>query len=206
MSRKYLICRQDKKNCPFRTLDIQIDIFICNYLKEYWREFNSGNYFGAKILLNRACEWVQGEEKRLKFISEGARKETLKMLKSIEIGDHLYWTTQSREVKLYEKPTEFGQIARVKCIKSDGTIIKIPAYSLRKLSKGVFFSEYLLDDTVSEQKVKNLEYKAKFYGFRVEVEKKENGYLLKIYGDSQQEVDDFINLSLEQDFDISPYV
>ena len=45
-----------------------------------------------------------------------------------------------------------------------------------------------------------------YYGFRTEIERTDNGYFLKIYGDSQQEVDDFITLSLEQDFDISPYI
>ena len=206
MSRKYLICRQDKKNCPFRTLDIQLDVFICNYSKEYWREFNTGNYFGAKALLNRACEWIQKEEKRLRFISRRAKKETIRMLKSIEIGDTLYWTTQSRNVKLFERPTEFSQIARIKCQKSDGTIVEIPAYSLRRLSKGDYYGEYFIEGIENEKKAQEINNKVRYNGFRTEIERKDNGYLLRIYGDSQQEVDDFINLFLEQDFDISPYI
>jgi len=32
--------------------------------------------------------------------------------------------------------------------------------------------------------VKDLEFQAKYYGFRAEIEEKDKGYLLKIYGDS----------------------
>ncbi len=108
MSRKYFICYQKKKNCSFRTLDVKLDIFICNFHKEYWGVFNDGNSFGVKNLLNRACEWIQKEDARLKFISENASKETIEMLKSIDVGDTLFWTTQSKELKLAEKPTEFS--------------------------------------------------------------------------------------------------
>ncbi len=206
MNRKYLICRQDKKNCSFKVLDIQLDIFICNFSKEYWREFNSGNSFGAKKLLNRACEWLQKEKRRLKLISKKANKETIKMLKTLEIGDILFWTTQSKEVKLFETPSEFTQIARIKCQRFDGKVVEIPAYLLRKLSKGNFKGEFFLGDVENEKKAQELQDKSRYYGFRAEIEKKNDGYSLKIYGDSQQDVDDFINLSLEQDFDISPYI
>ena len=206
MSRKYLICYQRKEKCPFKILDIQLDIFICNFYKEYWRAFNEGNFFSAKILLNRACEWIRKEEARLEFISKNASKETIEMLKSAKVGDTLFWITQSKELKLYEKPIEFSQIARIKCQKPNGDIIKIPAYLLRSISKGYSYGEFFIKGTENEVKARELENKSKLYGFRTKVEKEKNGYLLKIYGDSQQEVDDFITLSLEQDFDISPYI
>ncbi len=206
MSRKYLICRQNNKNCRFKVLDLQLDIYICNFMKEYWQEFNSGNKFGAKNLLSRACEWIQWEERRLKMLSRSASKETIKMLETLEIGDTLFWTRQLKEVKLLEKPTEFTQIVRVKCESSNGRIVEVPAYSLRKISKGSFYSEYFLNDTHNENRLKEIEHKARLNGFRAEVELKRNGYLIKIYGDSQQEVDEFVNLCLKQDFDISRFI
>lgn len=206
MNRKYLICNQGKKNCSFRILDIQLDIFTCNFYKEYWRVFNDGNSFGAKSLLNRACDWIQKEEARSEFISKGASKETVEMLKSIEVGDSLFWTSQSKEVKLSEKPTEISQIARIKCEQLNGKIVKIPAYLLCKLSKGNYVGEYLIKGIENEKRAQEIEYKVRYYGFRAEIVEKDDGFLLKIYGDSQQEVDDFIALSLEQDFDISPYI
>ncbi|GAH47639.1 unnamed protein product, partial [marine sediment metagenome] len=58
-------------------------------------------------------------------------------------------------------------------------------------------SEYFIDGTETETLTQELKYKANFNGFRIEIEGKDNGNLLKIYGDSQQEVDDFISLFLE---------
>lgn len=46
------------------------------------------------------------------------------------------------------------------------------------------------------------EYKARYYGFRAKIERKDNGYLLKIFGDSQQEVNEVINVVLKQGFDL----
>ncbi len=206
MNHKDLICHQDKENCPFKILDIQLDIYLCGFYDNYWREFNAGNTFGVKSLLNRSCEWIIKEEARLDFISKFARKETIKMLKSIDIGDILFWTTHSEEVKLFENPTEFSQIARCKCQRYNGKIVEIPAYLLCKISKGTYFGEFFIEGTESERKLEYLVYKVRYHGFRVVVEGKDNGFLLKIYGDSQQEVDDFINLFLEQNFDISSYI
>jgi len=205
MSRKYLICRQNKKNCPFRTLDIQLDIFICNYLKEYWREFNSGNHFGAKILLNRACEWIQKEEKRLGFICEISRKKTLDFLEIVKIGDTVFCRiAPHHEVKLLEKPQDDSEF--VSCEAPGGQIVRIQSCHLSRVSKGEYYGEYFIDGTGTETLTQELKYKANYNGFRAEIERKDNGFLLKIYGDSQQEVDDFISLFLEQDFDISPYI
>lgn len=167
---------------------------------------NDGNSYGARLLLNRACEKYQNEEKRLKFISKGAKKETIQMLRRLEVGDTLFWVTRLKDITLIKKPTEFSQIARIKCQGSDGKIFKIPAYLLRLISKGNYSGDYFIDEAENDKKVNGLKYKANYYGFRTEIEKRDNGFLLKIYGDSQQEVDDFITLSLEQDFDISPYI
>ena len=206
MIRRHSICRQQKKDCSFRILDIHLDIFICNFYKEYSSMLNDGNSFGAKLLLNKACEKYQIEEKRLKFISKGAEKETIQMLRRLEVGDTLFWFSRLIDVTCTQRPIEFGQIARIKCRGSDGKIIKIPAYLLRAISKGNFSGEYFIDEAENGKKVKGFKYKTNYYGFRTEIEKRDNGFLLKIYGDSQQEVDDFITLSLEQDFDISPYI
>ena len=202
MSKKYPICHQDKKSCPFKTLDMQLDIFICNFHKEYWRLFNDGNSFGAKNLLNRACEWIQEEKKRQKFISKSASKQTIKMLKNIEVGDMLFWVTRSEDVRLFESPSEFSQIVRCKCQRDNGNVIKIPAYLLRKVSKGDYYGEFFIEGTENEKKAQQFEYKAKYYGFRAEIERKDNGFLLKIYGDSQQEIDEFINVVLKQGFEL----
>ena len=153
-------------------------------------------------MLNRACEWIQKEEKRLDFISSISYKDTLKMLKDISIGDTLFWTTHSEDVRLFEGPTEFSQIARCKCQRLNGKVVEIPAYLLRKTSRGHYSGEFFIEGIENEKKAKILEYKARYYGFRAEIKKMNNGYLLRLYGDSQHEVDEFINTVLKHNFEL----
>jgi len=202
---KYSICHQQKEKCPFRVFDVQLDIFICNFYKEYSSMLNDGNSFGAELLLNRACEKYQNEEKRLKFIREIAHKKTQDFLTNAQIGDVVFCRIAPfHEVKLLERPLNVSKF--VSCEAPNGKVIRRQACHLYRISKGNYSGEYFIKETENEKKLRELEYKVKYYGFRTKVEKKKNGFLLKIYGDSQQEVDDFITLSLEQDFDISPYI
>lgn len=90
MTQKYLICYQGKKNSPFRTLDIQLDIFICNFYKEYWNIFFDGNSFGINSLLRRACEWIQKEEARLEFIYKISHKKVSDFLENVQVGDTIF--------------------------------------------------------------------------------------------------------------------
>jgi len=147
----------------------------------------------------------QNEERRLEFIREIARKNGLDVLENAQIGDALFCRiAPHHEVKLLEKPS--GGSIFLKCQAPNGKIIQVQACDLRRISKGNYSGDYFIEEAENEKKLRELEYKAQYYGFRTETEKKNNGYLLRIYGDSQQEVDDFITLSLEQDFDISPYI
>lgn len=205
MTRKYLICRQQKKNCPFRTLNISLDIFICDFYKEYWRIFDNSNSLGVKSLLNRACEWIQDEEKRLNFICQIAQKTTREFFENVQVSDTVFCRIAPyHEVKLLEMPLDNSEF--VSCEAPNGKVIRVQAHHLRRISKGNYSGDYFIEGAENEKKAKEFEYKAKYYGFRTEIERTDNGYFLKIYGDSQQEVDDFITLSLEQDFDISPYI
>lgn len=205
MSRKYLICYQGKKDCLFRTLDIQLEIFTCNFYKEYWNVFFDGDSFSINSLLRRACEWIKIEEARLEFICEISRKKVSDLLENVQVGESVFCRiAPDHEVKLLEKPLDESEF--VSCEAPDGRIVKIQVHHLRRISKGDYYGEYFINGPESEKKAQGLIYKANYYGFRAQVEKKDNGCFLKIYGDSQQDVDNFINLSLEQDFDISPYV
>lgn len=201
----YEICNQDFKNCPYRVWDLSKDYPLCYFYRLHSRIIINREFSQLPSLVRKACEWVQKEEARLKCIRGIALKRTLRMLKKIEIGDTLFWTTHSEDVKLLEKPNEFSQVVRIKCQKSNGIIVEIPAHLLRKVSNGNYYGDFITKG-INEEDLQELQYKARYYGFRVETEKKDNGYLLRIYGDTQQEVDEFIILALEQDFDISPFI
>ena len=203
MTRKFLICRQHRINCPFRSFDAQSELLICDFYKEYWRIYNDGNTFGAKTLLNRACEWINKEEKRLDFICNLAKKSFLDLIQNVQVGDTVFCRIAPyHKIKLLKMPLDDSEY--ISCEAPNGRVIRVQAHHLRMVSKGSYNGVFFTSDI--DESIQDLEYKINSYGFRTEIKRKENGYLLKVYGDSQQEVDEFIALVLEQDFDISPYI
>ena len=199
------ICTQDFKNCPYRVCDLEKDYPLCDYFRLVTQLVINREFSQIPSLIRRACEWVQREEARLKYIREIAKRRGLDLLKNAQIGDIVFcYVGTYHEVKLIKKPSE-GSIF-VTCETPSGKIIRVQPCDLRRISKGNYFSEYYIEGIRNEKQAQEIEYKAKYNGFRAEIERKDNGYLLRIYGDSQQEVDDFISLFLEQDFDISPYI
>lgn len=71
-------------------------------------------------------------------------------------------------------------------------------YSYRELnfniSKGDKYIEYKVKENNKLKEYRDL---ARYYGFRVEAIKLKNGHLLKIYGDTQEELSNFLNLHLK---------
>ena len=205
MTKKFLFCHEQKKKCPFRTLNYQLEVYVCEFYGEFWRVFKGKNEFALKTLFSRACEAIRTEEARHDFIIKIAKKKTLDFLQNAQVGDTVFCRiAPHHKIKLLKRPLDSSEF--VSCQAPNGVIIRIQAHNLGRISSKSFYGEYLIDLAEGEKKVQELEYKAMDYGFRTEVEKKPNGYLFKIYGDSQQEVDDFIILSLENDFDISPFI
>ena len=52
-------CIGDKKHYPFRIIDIEDNVIICNFYKKYGEIYNSNNTIGVKLLLNRACKEIR---------------------------------------------------------------------------------------------------------------------------------------------------
>ena len=195
------ICTEKEKseNCRFKIFDIKENKVICNFYKKYWDTFHNYGSTKANCLIKKACEKISSYELHQIYISKLHSKETIEMLKSIVEGDTLFWVPRNEEVILFEKPFEINVLARCKCQRFNKEIVKIPARLLRQISKGTFSGEYLIHKAKNnENKARKLERLAKYYGFRVETKKKEKNFILKIYGNSQQDVDDFINLYIKQ--------
>jgi hypothetical protein len=85
---------------------------------------------------------------------------------------------------------------------SKGEIRSAPAACIVKISNGNYCSEYEFKGKNREVNSKNKEILARQAGFRTERIRCDNSTLLKIYGDSQVEVDDFISLVCQNDFQI----
>jgi len=196
----FLACVEEKKNCPFRIIDIKKNNVMCNFYQEYWKVYNNKFSIEVKTLFNRACQSIRDYENYQQHISKIHKKNTIEMLKRLEINDTLFWISHSEDVILIEKPSELDMFTKCKCKRYNDKIVDIPAYLLRKISMGKYYSDYFIGK--DETKLRELEHRIKLYGFRPEKKESSEGYLLRIYGNSKREVDHFINLFIEQDLEL----
>jgi hypothetical protein len=107
---------------------------------------------------------------------------------------------RSEEVTLIESPSELRAITRCIYQRHNKEIAKILAQLLRLISKGYYYQEHYIDGLDNKGKIKTLELIAKQNGFRVEVKKQRDGFKIRFYGNTQEEVDDFVNLTVRNDF------
>lgn len=202
MKKVYAFCEGDVDSCPFRVFDFGIQQFLCNFHDEKASLIIEGNYNAIKLLVRRACYYVRHNLARLDMIREVSKERTLKMLKSIEVGDELFWINRSQVVTLLERPPELSQTVRVKCQLKSGKVEYAWANTLQKVSKGNFKGEYIIKGLDLERRTAQLKYKTQMYGFRVDIGELRDKNVLTIYGDSQEEVDEYINLVLEQGLEL----
>ena len=191
-------CRDLDKDCPFRVIDISKSLAICNFYKNYWKAYNS-NPIDASNLTKKACEGIRQYELYREHLTEISEKRTVKMLKNVKVGDALFWLTRSEDVILLEIPSELNTITRCICQRHNKEIVKIPAYLLRHISKGNYYQEYYIDGFDNKREYETLELIAKQYGFRVEIKMQRNGFKMIFFGNSQDEVNDFVNFVIKDD-------
>jgi len=196
-------CFEDVEKCRFRIFDLEKDISFCNFCKENAKLIVDRQFARIPALVSKACDYIKKEELRLKSLVEVSRKKTLDFIKNAQVGEIVFCRIKNPpEVKLLEKPINDSKF--VSCQKSNGSIIRVQACHLYRISKGHYYGDYLIEgfEKKSEKRAKDLEFQAKYYGLRAEIKKNKKGYLLKIFGDSQQEVDDFIYFFIKQNFEL----
>lgn len=194
----YLYCHcPEFKDCSFRIYNLEFNIDICNFPK------TTSNIQSSRLhyLTNKACDWIKTEKGRQRSIRILHKKRNKEFLKYAQSGDIVFCSVENPpEVKLLERPINDSKF--VSCQRLNGTIVRIQACHLYRISKGNYYGDYFIKGIENEKIAMELEFQSKYYGFRAKLVKKSDGFFLKIYGDSQQEVDDFINLFIHQKFEL----
>lgn len=190
------LCHGGSIPCPCRIL--HEDTFFCNFGNKYAELLFHQKTVEAKMLINSVCISVRNEVINQEFFAQESRNIEKDFLGHVRVGDTVYCTTEGESVILLEKPSEFGEKCKYKT--HEGLINEQWAFCFRTISKGSMFSEYSVKDKNYEERTLYLEHLARSNGFRVEKQKLGESYTLKVFGDSQEEVDDFVSLSFVNDF------
>ncbi len=184
--------------------------YFCNFnqmLVDLCQEKRSLRY---KRFFKLICEENRRELESTDFLSKDIQlrmENFVKDVKSgrIKVGDFAYCTTLDKDVKILELPEEkyfdiyrqFGVFpGDVKYKTLDGEIGLAPVATINKISKGEYVADYILDrkENSSEEKVEHLGRLAKRTGLRVKITKTEALYKIEFKGDTQREVDEFVEL------------
>ncbi len=201
-------------SCPCRVLIDGVD--YCNFLQTYFNLTCARDEVKIKKLSSLICIHNRNlisepYDPMIKKIHDQIDK-TVRLLEKGEImsGDIVYCSKVLEDVIFIEGPNwdaltqynndkaKYGNApfsSKVKYKTFDGVIRTCPIACIVKISKGNFFANLKVKGKadIAKQRAEYLEFLARGLGFRVEKCKTRRGYLLKFFGDSQREIDEFLH-------------
>ncbi|MFX0059489.1 MAG: hypothetical protein ACFE85_16720 [Candidatus Hodarchaeota archaeon] len=187
------------KSCPCRVKSVEFDINLCNFVKMYGELDIQGRTEKMNRLLQNTCSEIRNKILHKRYIAEKLKEQKKEFLEKVKSGDKVFCISEIHDVVFLEYPSEPNSDAKYMTV--DGKIRNSPIFCFTLISKGNKFSSYKTSDETKAKKYSRL---ARRYGFRVEEEETSNGYLLRIFGDIQKEVDDFV-MSLNNDLILDYY-
>ncbi|MFX1489020.1 MAG: hypothetical protein ACFFBI_07725 [Promethearchaeota archaeon] len=189
--RNYLPCR-------FGYLDGRV--YRCSYHRLHvLTAWVNQDEVGAASLLKDACPPIQTEEEFTWFARKLHQEFAKEIIEKSKVGDLIFCFNEiDGEVVLLEKPSTIFD----HCVYKDkkGQVKSYPVSHFRLLSKGNYSVEHHIEGVKSEIQSQMIKRMAGEAGFRVEILETERGHLLRIFGDRQQELDDFMALCVYNKF------
>lgn len=207
------ICRD--KTVPFCPCKFKLkNVNFCNftqYLVELAEEKGSPKF---NTFVSLICEDLrhiaQGTDQRSLDIHHRLA-DAVKDMESgaISPGDTVYCSNGDKDVIFLEYPERhffdiyyedgvFPGDAKYKTF--EGEIRTAPVACFVKISKGDYFTDYIVEgkNEDAQKRAEILIGFGKGKGFRTEMMETNKGYKLRYFGDSQQEVDDFIHIYIQK--------
>ncbi|MFX0058601.1 MAG: hypothetical protein ACFE85_16505 [Candidatus Hodarchaeota archaeon] len=149
-------------------------------------------------MIEKICSERRLDIVHQRFIAKIGYRNAQEFLSQVKAGEKVYCITELSDVTFLEK--DVPPYLWVKFKTSDGLEkIQHPA-CFRIISKGNKLAEYIVEGNDYENRVKKIEREARGCGFRVEKKKLKNSYKLRIFGDKQDQVDDFVILFCQNAF------
>ncbi|MFW9865588.1 MAG: hypothetical protein ACFFEN_05750 [Candidatus Thorarchaeota archaeon] len=189
--RKYLPCR-------FGYLDG--DRYRCSYHRLIvWIGGINRDKQTTESLVREACPPIQAEEEFTWFARKLHQEFAKEIIEKSKVGDLIFCFNEiDGEVVLLERPSTIFD----HCVYKDkkGEVKSYSVSHFRLLSKGNYNVEHHIEGEKSEIQSQMIKRMAGETGFRVEILETERGHLLRIFGDSQQELDDFMTVCVYNKF------
>ncbi len=184
---KSKLCDIISHSCPYKTFDSDKGFNYCDFVNVYAELDIQGQMEKVNRLLKKICPELREEILHHHYKVDQLRKQKKEFLAHVKQGDICFCTARVDNVIFIEHPSNIHGDVKYKTL--DGEIREAPNFCFRIISKGNKFAEY---ETHDEEKAENYSRLARSNGFRVDVDKIKDTFFLKIYGDLQEEVDEFV--------------
>lgn len=182
------ICDNSNISCPCKVADLESGFFYCNFIEMYADLCFHNKTEAANKLIRQVCPEVRNEVLHHDYIETQLQAQEKEFLEKARLGDIVFCTAEIHNVVLMDFPSHEHGYCKYKTI--NGEIKKAPAIYFRLISEGTKFAEYKTKD---EYKADRYDLIARKNGFRVERKMLNNTHILRIFGDTQEEVDQFVN-------------
>lgn len=181
------ICSSNFKDCQYKILDN--GVFFCGFFSSFVK-FNKA----FRIEKERICPELKNKLLHHDYLADIINEQSKRFLDQVKNGEIVYCTTEMKDVVFLKKPKNRFDWCQYKTL--EGKIKEARTHCFRKISLGNKCAEY---KTTEIDDLNASEILAREYGFRVEKDTLKNSYLLRIYGDEQEDVDHFV-ICLENNY------
>lgn len=189
-------CNIEFSPCPCKITDLNTPDISCNFVKMYGMLIIREKREKARQLLRKICPELRNKLLHHDFVARQLQIQENDFLDNVKSGEKVYCMSEISDVIFLKKKTQGKYI---KCIYQtiNGQIKEQWGSYFRIISKGNKYTDF---KAKNQGDAKACEILAKEHGFRPEILKEGNSYFLRVYGDSQEGVDDFVFLYLRNDF------
>ncbi len=181
------ICLSAFKGCQFKIL--RKNIIYCRFFNSFVELSKSFKIEALKI-----CPGLKDKLLYHDYLADKIQVRSKKFLEKVKIGEIVYCTTEMKDVIFLARPEKKYGLCRYRTF--DAKDKEAGAHCFRKISLGSKCAEY---NTTKIDDLNACEILAREYGFRVEKITLTNSHLLKICGDIQEDVDQFV-ISLNNNY------
>ena len=187
--RKYnvRICDNDFKSCPCKIIDFEGKTSFCKFVPMFGKLLIEDDSRKIQIFLEKVCPKFKNEVLHHDYRAKYLRSIGREFLARVKIGDVVFCTAEIHDVVFIAGPTHKYGLCRYKT--SEGTVNEAPSYCFSIISKGNNYADFKTKDNYKADLYSRM---ARRRGFRIERNILKDTYILKIYGDSQEELDEFV--------------
>jgi len=196
---KDFVCN-NREYLPCRFAHLDGDVHRCSHHRLFvLAGWVRGDDQAAEDLIKQACPPIKEEWEEDQYLLKIHQEYANELIKNAEVGDLVFCFAEiDGEVILLEKPTSYSGNCVYKNKK--GQVKSCHVGLFRTLSKGNYCEEYHIKGDKSKIDAQMVKRMAGQSGFRIEIEKTDEGHLVKIFGDSKEDVDDFMTLCVHNKF------